>query len=178
MGAQVTGLVFDLPHAPWWSDVLRLRAAWAPGHLKFPVEITVVGSSGLGWFAGHQASRELEEAVRGVAARCKPFEFRFAGVERFANSNVYYLAVADERPFHDFQRELARCGLAFEPTPFSYKPHCTIAILDGNAGDTAHAQLQACPVPDHAILISSVSLYRVDHERGEALQGTRIALGA
>src|SRR5688572_18134824 len=138
-----TGLVFDLPHAPWMAEVLRLRATYDSARLRFPIEITVAGSSGLGWFSPTRASEMLVRKVQGVARGFSPFKFRFSSVECFPNSNVYYLAPFDNRPFHDFQQRIAVCGLSFAATPYSYTPHCTIAALSNDASDNPHEELMA-----------------------------------
>jgi 2'-5' RNA ligase len=116
--------------------------------------------------------------VQAVAKGFLPFNFRFRNVARFANSNVYYLAPLDNAPFHDFQGRLAGCGLSFEATPYGYAPHCTIAALSDDAGDSAHKKLMACPVPVHEIKVASVSFYTVETESQKCYQHERIALGA
>ena len=173
----VTGLVFDLPHAPWLGDVLRLRAEYDPARLRFPVEITVVGSSGLGWFSEGISRRELAHRIQVVAKGFSPFCFRFSGVACFPGSRVYYLAPADATPFHDFQRRIAACGLSFEPTPYGYTPHCTIAELSHDVATSAHRELREFQVPDDQIQVNSVSIYTVDTERRQCFQHERIALG-
>jgi 2'-5' RNA ligase len=173
----VTGLVFDLPHEPWTMEVLRSRQRYDPHRLHFPVEITVVGSSGLGWFSPSQPIAHLVERVSTVARPFAPFACPFAGVEHFSDSNVYYLTLCDEAPFHSFQQLLAASGLSFEPTPFSYKPHCTIAALSPSAGDADHAALARFSVPQGSIAISSVSFYAIDSARNECRHLERIRLG-
>lgn len=173
----VTGLVFDLPHAPWIGDVMRLRAAYDPVRLRFPVEITVVGSSGLGWFSEGVPRRELADRIQVLAKAFSPFCFRFSGVTCFPGSKLYYMAPADDAPFHSFQRRIASCGLRFEPTSYSYTPHCTIAELSHAASGSRHNELMECPVPDHEIQIESVSIYTLDTEAQKCYQHERIALG-
>jgi 2'-5' RNA ligase len=173
----VTGLVFDLPHAPWIGDVMRLRAAYDSGRLRFPVEVTVVGSSGLGWFAEGIPRRELANKVQATAMAFSPFRFRFSGVTYFPGSTVYYLAPADAAPFHDFQRRLAASSLSFQPTPYSFTPHCTIAELSVDVASSARKELMAFEVPDYDILVESVSIYTLETEAQNCYQHERIALG-
>jgi 2'-5' RNA ligase len=172
----VTGLVFDLPQGRWMDEVTRLRSRHDPVRLRFPIEITVVGSSGLGWFSEGQT--DLMRRVGEVARACSPFSFRFDGVKCFPESSAYYLSPADDIGFHDFQRRLANCGLRFEPSPYEYVPHCTIAILAADAAAEAHAEVRAFPVPSDNIRVSSVSFWSVDQSHQVAQQGQRIALGA
>jgi hypothetical protein len=173
----VTCLVFDLPYAPWIGDVLRLRAAHDPARLRLPVEITVVGSSGLGPFCEGVARGQLSDKIRVIARAFSPFCFRFAGVACFPGSSVYYMAPHDSAPFHDFQRRIAACGLSFEPTPYRYTPHCTIAELPHSAPRSCHTEINACPVPDHEIRVASVSIYTFDAEALQCYQHESIALG-
>jgi 2'-5' RNA ligase len=159
------------------AEVLRLRATYDSARLRFPIEITVVGSSGLGWFSSTIPSETLVRKVQGVARGFPPFKFRFSSVERFSDSNVYYLAPSDNEPFHDFQSGIAACGLSFEATSYSYTPHCTIAALSNDVSDNAHEELMACPVPDHEIQIASVSFYTVESESQRCYQHERVTLG-
>ena len=174
---DVTGLVFDLPDQAWTAEVRRLRAAYDRDRISFPVEITVVGSSGLGWFSPAQAPELIAEQVRELARKRSPFECAFAGIEVFPASQVHYLSLQDESPFHAFQQSLAASALKFEPTPFAYKPHCTIVRISTNA-ETAPSELAAFSVPCAGFTISSVSLYSVNFAKNACRLVTRFPLGA
>ena len=174
----VTGLVFDLPdEEAWTAEIRRLRAAYDPERVSFPVEITVVGSSGLGWFSPAQSPEFIADQVRELAEKHSPFQCAFSSVEVFPASQVYYLALEDESPFHAFQQSLAASKLEFEPTPFAYKPHCTIVRLPADA-PAAHAELAAFSVPCAGFTISSVSLYSVNFAKHACRRVQRFVLGA
>jgi 2'-5' RNA ligase len=175
---MITGLVFDLPRSRWMDDVLRLRSLYEPVRLRFPIEITVVGSSGLGWFSADQDKAALLKHVEEVARGFAPFTFRFEKVSRFPDSNVYYLSPSESSRFQRFQSRLAGCGLRFQPAPFSYVPHCTIAILPPEAAESARAEIMACPIPRDDIRVSSVSFWSVDAPNQQCYQGESVALGA
>lgn len=170
------GLVFDIPHGPWVADVLRLRSKYEPTRLGFPIEITVVGSSGLGWFTSTQDNAPLLRHVGEVARNFPPFTFRFEKVSYFPGTNAYYLSPQESAPFFDFQRKLRDCGLLYEPTPFTYTPHCTIVVLT-EPNPESHAEIMACPVPDKEIQVASVSFYTVDELSNACNQHERLALG-
>jgi len=172
----ITGLVFDLPHGPWMADVLRLRSKYEPARLRFPIEITVVGSSGLGWFSPRHDNAQLVRRVGEVAAKCTPFSFHFESVRCFPNTCVYYLSPRESRPFVEFQEELRACGLSYETTPFAYTPHCTIVSLV-DANDDMHSEVMSCHVPEHEIRVTSVSFYTVDRQAGCCYQRDRVNLG-
>ena len=174
---DVIGLVFDLPDEPWTTEVRRLRAAFDAVRTPFPVEITVAGSSGLGWVSPNQSREFIFEQVRELARKRSPFRCAFAGIEVFPASQVHYLALDDETPFHEFQQALAASVLQFEPTPFAYKPHCTIVCLRADDA-AAQAELARFPVPRHTIAISSVSLYCVNFARNACRFIERFPMGA
>ena len=175
---EVLGLVFDLPEEPWAAEIRRLRVAHDQARSRFPVEITVAGSSGLGWFSADQAHDLIAERVRSITRDVASFTSFFSGVEHFPDSDLYYLAVQDEAPFHAFQRALAASPLRFEPTPFRYKPHCTIAALSSGAPASARAELAAFRAPVHGVTIHSLSLYAVAPSRNECRFVWRIPLDA
>lgn len=156
---------------------MRLRAAYDPVRLRFPVEITVVGSSGLGWFSENIARKRLIREIQAIAKAFSPIHFRFDRVACFPGSTVYYMAPADGSPFHDFQRRISVCGLSFEPTPYSYTPHCTIAELSRDVASGAHVELMALGVPQHEIRVASVSIYTLDTEARICYQHERFSLG-
>lgn len=81
------------------ADVLRLRALYDPIRLRFPIEITFVGSSGLGWFSPAQSRADLLAHVGQVAKDFAPFAFRFEKIARFPDSSVYYLCPPRQCPF-------------------------------------------------------------------------------
>lgn len=157
---------------------MRLRAAHDPMRLRFPIEITVVGSSGLGWFSPSIARAELVREVRAAAKAFAPFAFRFGSVECFPDSNVYYLQPVQDKPFRAFQARLAATGLSFEPTPYRYVPHCTIAEAPRDGAASVRDELARCPVPDHDIRVASVSFYTMDRKAQRCYQHERVDLGA
>lgn len=174
---DVTGLVFDLPDEAWTTEVRHLRAAYDHERMSFPVEITVAGSSGLGWFSPEQSPESIGTHVREISRRFSPFRCAFIGVGVFPAPQVHYLALEDETRFHEFQRALAASALRFEPTPFAYKPHCTIARLRRDDAE-AQAALAGFSVPRGRITISSVSLYSVNFANNACNLIERFPLGA
>ena len=158
---RIRWLKHDRREAKIPHELRDTSAAYDRVRLRFPIEITMVGSSGLGWFSLSVAREALVRKVREVAKTFSPFVFRFGGVKRFLSSNVYYLEPLDDKPFHAFQANLAASDLSFEPTSYRYVPHCTIAEIGSDAAATAHEELMQCPVRDHDIHVTSVSFYTV-----------------
>ena len=175
---EVLGLVFDLPEAEWMADVRQIRLAYDNARAHFPIEITVAGSSGLGWLSPGQTLDTIAAHVQAIAQHVPPFNCAFSRIEMFPQSQVFYLALANEGPFHSFQRALAASPLDFEPTKFSYKPHCTIAALSELAPPAARAAMAAFPIPAREATISSLSLYAVNFSTNECRHIHCLPLGA
>ena len=175
---DVIGLVFDLPDERWTAEIRRLRAAYDRDRSGLPVEITVAGSSGLGWFSPNQTPDVIAGKVRDLTQNLAPFQCFFSKVETFPESQVYYLALENEEPFQIFQQVLAASPLKFESTPFPYKPHCTIVALPNAASSTAHTEIAAFPVPRHGVTIYSAALYSVNNSRNACRLLERFPLGA
>jgi 2'-5' RNA ligase len=87
------------------------------------------------------------------------------------------LNAAKKTPFHEFQRSLAASALQFEPTPFAYKPHCTIVRLCADDA-AAQTELARFSVPRHGVNISSVSLYPVNFAKNACHFIKHFPLGA
>jgi len=93
---EVLGLVFDLPEAEWMDDVRRIRLAYDNARSSFPIEITVAGSSGLGWLSRGQTLDTIAGHLQAITQTVAPFNYAFSRVEVFPQSHVYYLALANE----------------------------------------------------------------------------------
>ena len=96
--AEVFGLVCDLPEEAWTKEIRRLRAIYDHARASFPIEITVAGSSGLGWLTPGQAPDLIADRVQPIAREIASFMSYFSSVEKFRDSQVYYLALKDESP--------------------------------------------------------------------------------
>jgi len=68
--------MIDLPNEAWTTEVRRLRAAYDHDRTSFPVEITVAGSSGLGWSSPNQSLELVVNHVREFAQKRSPFQCR------------------------------------------------------------------------------------------------------
>jgi 2'-5' RNA ligase len=80
------------------------------------------------------------------------------------------------RPFTNFNDRLPR-RRCFEPTPFAYKPHCTIVRLCADDA-AAQTELARFSVPRHGVNISSVSLYPVNFAKNACHFIKHFPLGA
>lgn len=73
------------------------------------------------------------------AAETAPIETSFEHVDRFPGTDIFFLTVVDERPFHELHARIANSPIRFRPCPFPYQPHCTLRdrspITDDDVAD-------------------------------------------
>jgi 2'-5' RNA ligase len=104
-----------------------------------PVEITVAGSNGVGELDADQPSEDVFAVLTAIAAKTRPIEASFGPVDRFPGTEVFFLTLEDERPFHELHARIADSPIRFRPCPFPYQPHCTLRdrtpISDEEVGD-------------------------------------------
>ncbi len=124
--AAETYLCLDLP-APVAEHVLRIRRAHHDAfRAALPAEITLAGSGGLGVVSPGQDPATVFAALDRVAESTPPIVGRFGPVLRFPTTDVFVLTLVDETPFRLLQQRLATSGIGFEPSPFPFRPHCTL----------------------------------------------------
>jgi 2'-5' RNA ligase len=113
---------------PFASHVVELRRSCGDAfRASLPAEITVAGSSGLGSPVAGQALDHVEDEMSRLAARIAPIHGEFGPMLRFPGTDLFVFTVNDETPFRSLHRQFATSGLAFESSPFPFKPHCTIS---------------------------------------------------
>ena len=94
--------------------------------MQLPVEITIIGSSGVGVFDLAQDAQQAFDALDAIAAQTKPILAEFGPVHRFTDTDIFFLTLKDEKPFIDLHNRIKNSGLLFTPSPYPFKPHCTI----------------------------------------------------
>jgi 2'-5' RNA ligase len=159
-----TYAVLDVP-SPVAERVLAVREQqrdWF--RFSLPAEITIVGSGGLGVFATDQEPDDVYHALSGIARTSAPIRASFGPVRRFASSDVYYLSLADARPFRELQGRIASAGLRFQPVPFPFVPHCTLRTRAPVAEHEAAALLRIRI--EEEFVLDTLSLYEL---RGAAI---------
>lgn len=121
-----TYVVLDVPE-PIASSVMAVRVRHRDEfRSSLPVEITVAGSNGVGEFDADQPHQDPFAVLTAIAAETRPIEASFGRVDRFPGTDVFFLTLDDERPFHELHGRIATSPIRFKPCPFSYQPHCTL----------------------------------------------------
>lgn len=140
--------------------VRELRSKYAPHAVKWPIDITLVGSGGVGPIKKGQSLDEIILKSAGILAEKQLEEFTFSKVIRFPNTGIHYL----EPPRFEFDplhNKLKECGIEYEPNQFSYTPHCTICYSQ-EYSESVEKELQKFDIPKDAVSIKYFSVYSLD----------------
>src|SRR6185369_3658516 len=173
MFATPTFIVLDIP-APVAAEVIALRTRYDENMAHLPAEITIVGSSGVGTVASHQDPEALFRAIQRVGQRHMPFISAFVSMERFPGVQVFWLKPRDRAPFDGFQRSLVAEGLAFNPDPFKFTPHCTVSATV-QLSPRQETELLASNVPMMEFTLSRLSVYQLSEGRASLLKSFTFA---
>ena len=155
-----TYVVLDMP-SPIWEHVKTIRERYASPLTILPVEITVIGSSGVGTFQEVQEMDAAFDQIDSVAANFKPITAAFRRVTTFPNSGVFYYEPDDPQPFIKLQGEIVSTGLKFKESPFPFTPHCTIVKFD-NPSKGLVDEILSLPVPREPFMLDALSIYSLD----------------
>ncbi|MGH2350911.1 MAG: 2'-5' RNA ligase family protein [Chloroflexota bacterium] len=156
-----TYVCLDLPSSVAEQVLAIRRAQRDEFRAALPAEITVAGSSGVGPIAPDQDPQEAFARLDAIAAQTPPIEASFRDVVRFPNTDIFVLALKNQRPFRALHERIATSGLRFKPTPFSDDtPHCTLRSRSPVTEEEA-AELLALRIPE-PFVIDTMSVYRLD----------------
>ncbi len=120
-------IVLDIP-SPMAEWIRSVRSRFDEERSRLPAEITLTGSCGTGVISPGQSVREIAARLEEAAAKIHPFYAEFGNVQRFDNTDIYFLDVKDPAPFQEAHKIVADSGIRFEPSPFPYRPHCTLKL--------------------------------------------------
>jgi len=155
-----TYVVLDVP-SPVAGKVMAIRERHRDDfRAALPIEITIIGSSGVGEFEAGQDPDQVFPILDAIAADTSPIRARFGPVHRFPGTDIFVLSLEDEQPFRSLHRRIAASGILFRASPFPFTPHCTLRsrspILDEESAD-----LLSVSVAD-GFLLGTLSVYMLD----------------
>jgi 2'-5' RNA ligase len=151
-----TYIVLDMP-AEVCAHVRRLRERFSPLLAPLPVEITLVGSSGVGVLASDTSSTEAFDTLERIAGETAPLSVTFGAMASFAGSGVYYFPPVDPTSWEQLHRAFATSGLRFAPSPFPFTPHLTAVNLGvAHSPELAATALSLSPPPSGETAILSM----------------------
>jgi 2'-5' RNA ligase len=169
-----TYIVLDMPPAQWTRRVTALRKRYDPGRTNMPVEITIIGSSGVGALENEQDANNTFNIIDELASRTDPITFRFAKIARFPGANLFYYEPADPAPFVILQEAIIATGLRFKPSPYPFTPHCTIVDLHEDRSERSKNELINLLIPSESITVDELRLYSLNGVECDLLYKTKM----
>lgn len=157
-------IVLDLPeNSQAACTVRKLRRRFDPERANIPVEITLTGSSGIGYLKQGQPLGPIAAAIDRLASANTPFQNAFAGKDCFPGTGIFFLTLKDEEPFCALQQQLSQeRDLQFLSSPYPFRPHCTIRLINSYKAQETDPDLSdwnAVQVPHDSFLLQQISLY-------------------
>lgn len=160
---SATYIVLDI-HGAMADWIRGIRARFDPERCTMPAEITVTGSSGLGHLVPGQSLADVASEIDRIAGSFAPITASFSKVERFPDTEIYYLTIPDPAPFLAIHRAFADSSIRFKPNPYPFQPHCTLK-LRSMPTDPELLELLFLDTPKESFTLSSLSLYALPDVR-------------
>jgi hypothetical protein len=105
--------------------VYDLRKRFSPGHVNWPVDITIAGSSGIGTIQKGQEISEVIDCLKPIISNHGFSEVSFTSIDRFPETGMYHL-VPEREQFDILHQAVAKSDLLFNENRWPYNPHCTL----------------------------------------------------
>ena len=151
-------IVLDVP-SPFAEKIQEFRKKFDPERAALPAEITLTGSCGTGLVSYGQTVAEIAKHLEKAALKLSPFQVSFDAVERFPDTNIYFLSLKNSPELIRTQKIVSECGIKFDPVPFPYHPHCTLNLRKEMVDDQKLLDLFFLPVPQESFMIDMLSVY-------------------
>jgi len=119
--AELTGDVIPL--------VTGFRRRFNPDRITWPVDITIIGSSGIGTIKEGQNLSKIIDLLTPIIEKYSFNTVEFISVSRFPNTGIFYLEPKAE-PFNLLHNEVVKSGILFNHNEWPYNPHCTLRASD------------------------------------------------
>lgn len=104
---------------------LRYDPKLAAAH---PPHLTLSGSSGLGPITPGTPTEELRRRLAPVTSTTPVLTLPFGAPQRFMQTNVVSLPLDPHGAIRALHDRIARCGLPFGPSRFTFTPHVTLNL--------------------------------------------------
>lgn len=154
-----TYIVLDISD-PICSQIAELRKKFDPIVAKLPVEITVIGSSGIGTITEGQKQEEIFAILENISKSIKEFSTSFKKISQFPNTDIFYLEPDNKENFEAIQQAIISTKIKFNPNPFAYTPHCTIRSVGAIKKEDA-VKIIKSPFPKDIFTLNKLSVYEL-----------------
>lgn len=137
--------------------VLDLRKRFNPERICWPVDITIVGSSGIGTLQEGQSIKEVITLLEPVIKNNGFSDVIFTHIDIFVNTGIYYFA-PERKKFDILHQAVKDSGVGFNENPWPYTPHCTLSA-NNQPTTECNALCNSINIPKN-VYIKCFSLYQ------------------
>ena len=162
-------VVLEIPE-PISTSITKIREKYEPQIAHFPVEITVAGSSGVGPISSGQELDFVISELEIILVSFQSFEISFLTIERFPETDIFYLVPNDKSPFKKLHDLIKSTNIKFETNPHPYDPHCSLrgfTPLPKGLED----EINRIIFPKEKFKISKIAIFEVDGMKTNKLWG-------
>jgi 2'-5' RNA ligase len=140
------------------NHIQSLRNKYDSFTAQLPVEITIIGSSGIGPILKNEPAEIIKYEFIRAASGVQSFGFTFQEIDNFQSTMVYYLKPNNREYFDELHNNFKKMKLVFAPNKFPYNPHCTISC-NPNLSEKQQSEIKNEIYFKEIIRIESISLY-------------------
>ena len=152
-------VVAEIPE-PIRSEIQALRESFGTSTALLPVEITLLGSSGVGPIPAGTPIRVIKEQIDLLFAPIAPWNVSFAEIRAFPNTAIAYLAPVDRNCFDRIHAILRASAIPHTESAFSFNPHCS--LRSGAATPEELLRVLKHSFPVEPFRIDTISVYDFD----------------
>ena len=153
-----TYIVLDIP-SPMAEKIQDFRRKFDPERAALPAEITLTGSCGTGLISSGQTVSRVSALLEKATKKIAPFTVCFDRVDRFPNTDIYFLSLKDSPELSEAQKIVSWCGIKFDPVAYPFHPHCTLSLRKALQCEQKLLDLFFLDVPQEPFLLDMLSVY-------------------
>lgn len=159
-----TFIVLDLPE-DISKKVMDIRVSHEDKfRSSLPVEITVVGSTGVGVISEGQEEKNVFEIVEKISKNTKPLKLSFSQVKRIPDTDIFVLKLKDEKEIRALHEKFINSEIKFDKIPPKYEspfdPHCTLRSRSPISEEDVE-RIQNINLEDEFV-VDTLSVYMLD----------------
>ena len=152
-------VVAEIPE-PIRSKIQTMRESFGTPTALLPVEITLLGSSGVGPIPAGTPIQTIQEQIDLLFAPIAPWTVSFAEIKAFPNTAIAYLSPVDRNCFDRIHAILRAPAIPHTESAFPFHPHCS--LRSGAATPEELSRVLKHSFPVEQFWIDTISVFDFD----------------
>jgi len=142
--------------------IYRLRSQFNPERTSWPVDITIIGSSGVGTIKEGESLSKIVDRFSPIVENFGFKTVQFLSIDQFKGTGILFLK-PERKAFDELHSAVAETEISFNMNRWPYNPHCTLAAV-GNLDE--YPSLESLVEIPQATEIKCFSLYQPEPNGG------------